>query len=241
MLMQPSTKQKILTFFLLLALYIACVSAPPYGTGVQRDLFLALYRAIFCIVAILLLAYEKHRLPGFKLSFFCFLFVPAFFGNLISLLFFHSNEIYFDGIALLASTLSMLLASIAEEILFRYVLFDLLEGKMRPIFKILISAGAFALIHLLNLLSGMNPLEVLAQIGYAFFLGLICGLVHHEEGFYQSVFIHFAFNFLQTSLYLALGGGIWDISFFVANIACGLFGIAVWIIIAIRRRLLIRK
>ena len=241
MLMQPSTKQKILTFFLLLALYIVSVSAPPYETGVQRDLFLALYRAIFCVVAILLLAYEKHRLPRFKPSFFCFLFVPAFLGNLISLLLFHSSEIAFDGIVLLASTLSMLFASIAEEILFRYVLFDLLEGTMRPIFKILISAGAFALIHALNFLSGMNPFEVLAQIGYAFFLGLICGLVYHEEGFYQATFIHFIFNFLQNSLYLALGGGIWDASFFVANLVCGLFGAIVWIIFAIKKQLFAQK
>ena len=74
------------------------------------------------------------------------------------------------------------LPSAFEEIGFRGVILTLFVASYSKSRSILISAGAFAIVHLLNLASGREPIWVFGQLGWAFCMGTFYGYLFVRTG-----------------------------------------------------------
>ena len=73
-------------------------------------------------------------------------------------------------------TVSMVSVGFLEEILFRGFLFRALETRYEKR-GILLSAAAFSLCHLVNLMNGQHPADTALQMVFAFFAGLALALL----------------------------------------------------------------
>jgi len=108
----------------------------------------------------------------------------------ISVYGFNVNATIFTKYLVLALAIGVI-----EELVFRGILFNLLKNKTQ-IKIVLISASAFASIHLLNLLSGMSPVFVGLQIFAALSIGLMLGVVRIKDtSIWIVVIAHALINF----------------------------------------------
>jgi membrane protease YdiL (CAAX protease family) len=93
---------------------------------------------------------------------------------------------------------------VIEEVIFRGILFNMLKGRSQ-IKIVLISASAFASIHLVNLFGGMNPWFVVLQIFAAFSIGLMLGVARLKDTtIWMIVIAHTLINF---SAFVSVGLG----------------------------------
>ena len=91
-----------------------------------------------------------------------------------------------------------------EEIIFRYVLIGNLDYIKKPIWKILISSGVFAICHIGAFLSSFNPADLLV-IAYTFGLGLILGTLYVYGGApCTCICLHLLFNLVNGVIFEAL-------------------------------------
>ncbi|UCF06568.1 MAG: CPBP family intramembrane metalloprotease [bacterium] len=74
------------------------------------------------------------------------------------------------------------LPSAFEEIGFRGVILTLFLARYARNKSIVIAASAFALLHLLNLLSGRETVWVIGQLGWSFFMGVFYGYLFVKTG-----------------------------------------------------------
>ena len=90
-----------------------------------------------------------------------------------------------------------------EELIFRYLLLgNITKGK--PIIRIIIAAGIFALCHLTHFFSTFNPAD-LVVVAYSFGLGLVLGLIYYySHNLIVCVGLHFLFNFCNDFLFVRL-------------------------------------
>ena len=126
-----------------------------------------------------------------------------------------------------------------EELIFRALILSLLllafkKFRFAPLWAILVSSGAFGIVHILNIFS--TPVGfVFMQVGYTFLLGLLWGTLYYfTKSIWPSVIAHFVFNmggfFLNNTMFdYALGRGtFWNTPAIVAfSIACVIVGILV--------------
>ena len=148
------------------------------------------------------------------------------FGNFLSLLF-HGGYHGPDSYELTKAIIFTLGTATVEEIVFRAGLIGALQHTSWKKADILVSSLIFGLCHALGILAGGAILPSLAQAGYTFLLGLLVGVAFKVGGIIPAIGIHFLFNFLQNDLYVAMGGGAWDIPFFAWNIGCFLLAASV--------------
>jgi membrane protease YdiL (CAAX protease family) len=95
-------------------------------------------------------------------------------------------------------------SGIFEEILFRGVLFRILEEKLGSYIALIISALFFGFIHYLNPNSSF-----IAALGIAIQAGLLLGLVYmYTRSLWLPIGLHFAWNFFQSGIYGAKVSGI---------------------------------
>ncbi len=88
----------------------------------------------------------------------------------------------FGGVALLISTLSMLLVGYVEEMIFRGFLFLGMKSEGRPTIAIVISSITFGIGHIVNIFAGQATLETIVQILFAISWGFILTMVFHRSG-----------------------------------------------------------
>lgn len=87
------------------------------------------------------------------------------------------------------------LPSAFEEIGFRGILLTLFMVKYSSRRSILVVAAAFALLHLLNLLGGREPVWVLGQVGWSFLMGLFYGyLFVKTRSLFPPMLVHYLGN-----------------------------------------------
>jgi membrane protease YdiL (CAAX protease family) len=87
------------------------------------------------------------------------------------------------------------LPSAFEEIGFRGVILTLFTASYSKSRSILISAGAFAIIHLLNLAGGREPIWVFGQLGWAFCMGTFYGyLFMRTRSLIPPMLVHYLGN-----------------------------------------------
>ncbi|TYA11261.1 CPBP family intramembrane metalloprotease [Paenibacillus faecis] len=90
-----------------------------------------------------------------------------------------------------------------EELYFRGLVFSFLTGKSRKQ-AVIGSAVIFGVLHAANALSGTNPAEVLLQIAFAFFAGLVLALiVSITRSLWIGIVWHTVHNFLSFSTEVA--------------------------------------
>jgi membrane protease YdiL (CAAX protease family) len=74
------------------------------------------------------------------------------------------------------------LPSAFEEVAFRGIILTLFLGAYSRRRAIVVSAGGFAVLHLLNLLGGRDPTWVFGQVGWSFCMGLFYGYLFVRTG-----------------------------------------------------------
>ena len=135
----------------------------------------------------------KNLLIGFSLGF-------VLMSSTILVMFFNSSYkiLAMNPIASLLPALAMAISSsVLEEILFRGVLFRIVEERLGSYISLLISALVFGLLHL------MNPNSSLMMgLGLAIQAGLLLGVLYmYSRNLWLPIAVHFAWNFTL--------GGVW--------------------------------
>lgn len=222
---------KLYTAIILLLVYIAVVSLPfPLWTneivGKVIDITLKVGYIIFAYLTIY--RYELCKIKyGPDKNWKLLLLIPLIaltFSNWIFVWIFKSPLNTSINAASLSLTISATVITVfCEELLFREIVHETLRQYIKKDYLlILISAGIFASMHFLNIFSGLNPLNVLAQVGYTFVLGLVLGLLKEKKaGFVVLVIFHLLFNVLNNDLFSILYQGDWTVQFVVTNIVVG--------------------
>ena len=99
--------------------------------------------------------------------------------------------------------LFILLLVTVEEVIFRYLLLGNIS-KGKPIVRIVIAAGIFALCHLTHFFSTFNPADLIV-VAYSFGLGLVLGLIYYySHNLIACIGLHFLFNFFNDFLFVRL-------------------------------------
>lgn len=113
-----------------------------------------------------------------------------------------------NNILYLIPALTMAITSaITEEILFRGILYRLLEEKLGSYIALAASALIFGMLHMMNPNSSVE-----AGIAIAIEAGLLLGAVYiYSKNLWLPIALHFAWNFTQSGIYGATTSGI-DIS-----------------------------
>ena len=119
-----------------------------------------------------------------------------------------------------------LLTAISEEIIFRFLIQFFINIRKR-LLKIIACAGIFALFHIFNFITTLNPFELL-RIVYAFGLGIVLGFIfEYGHNLYVCIGFHFLFNFLNndifTSIFDVSDTLLWIVNGVVFAAICGLY------------------
>lgn len=233
---------KLYTAIILLLVYIAVVSLPfPIWTneivGKVIDITLKVGYIIFAYLTIY--RYELCKIKyGPDKNWKLLLLIPLIaltFSNWIFVWIFKSPlNTSINAVSLSLSISTTVVTVFSEELLFREIIHETLRQYIKKDYLIiLISAGIFASMHFLNIFSGLNPLNVLAQVGYTFVLGLVLGLLKEKKaGLVALVIFHLLFNLLNNDLFSVLYQGDWTVQFVVTNVIVGavvvLYGVGMY-------------
>lgn len=94
-------------------------------------------------------------------------------------------------------------SAIFEEILFRGVLFRILEEKLGSVIALLISASVFGFVHLLN-----ENSSLLSAMAIAIQAGILLGASYmYTRSLWLPIFLHFAWNFAEAGIFGAVISG----------------------------------
>ena len=109
---------------------------------------------------------------------------------------------------------------LSEELVFRVVILSYLLTRTSNLKAIIYSSLIFALTHIVNLgaLNQIGP--VLIQMGYTFFVGLLCAFLYiFSLNIVLPLIFHFLFNLFNGTLSSALYPGITGPLFYTINIS----------------------
>lgn len=130
--------------------------------------------------------------------------------------------------------------ALIEETAFRGLVLPLLLRKLEgrknaALWAVLISAGLFGAIHLVNLLS--NPvLPVLAQVGYSFLIGCVCAVaVLRTRSPVTAVLFHFVYNLCGLLIPTVGAGALWDVPTVVLTVVVSLLAApyVLWVLLRV--------
>lgn len=133
-----------------------------------------------------------------------------------------------DGVMCVTLAAECVAVAAMEELFFRGILFeavaDKLKGKKNAVFfQVIITAAAFSLFHLLNLLSGAGVGATALQVLYTFLLGcLFATLKQATDCIWYGAIVHAVFNFGGNVVFYAGAGQFQDKFFWIATILVGL-------------------
>ncbi len=97
------------------------------------------------------------------------------------------------------AVLTLGMAGIVEEIIFRGLLFKAIEDKDNAKWAIIITAITFGIGHIVNLFTGHAGLETYLQIGYAVAVGFAFVMIFYKTGsLLPSMIAHFIINTTST-------------------------------------------
>ena len=121
-----------------------------------------------------------------------------------------------------------IVVAMTEELFFREILYESIkertvEKKNAVFFRVIISAVAFSLFHLLNLLGGASIGATMLQVAYTFLLGcLFATLKEVTTSIWYGAIVHAIFNFGGNVVTFAGSGQFQDNVFWIATITMGL-------------------
>ncbi len=179
-----------------------------------KDVITSIVIAIMALTSYVILFryYEKRQINELKLDSFwknagiglltglilqsLVIFVIFAYGSYLVI---HVNPISYilPGFAIALSS------AIFEEILFRGILFRLLEEKLGSIISLVISALIFGLLHLTNKNSDLfSALSIAVQAGI-----LLAAAFIYSKNLWLPIFLHFGWNFAESGIFGAIISG----------------------------------
>lgn len=221
-----------LTFSYLLCLYLA-IHLLPIGDWISTEWLSSLVFMILYLALAGLTIVEGYRLKadikqeGMSSRFFAPFFLVCF-SNLIYGSFFLKYEMTKELSVIFIEVFSILSCALIEEFLFRVFLFEffrsvLKDGRWKSLSIIAITSVCFSLMHTINFF-GNNWIDVLIQLGYTLFLGVIFGIAAEYSSMrYLSIPLHFAYNLCNSLLFTALYPmQTYDWIYFVLSLGIGI-------------------
>lgn len=141
-----------------------------------------------------------HFTPKFNKDFFITL--PLFLIPFALLVFVLFTSKSLDAVTLTQFFITAVAVGIAEEMIFRVVVFRGMVASGSSVKKaILVSALFFSLFHLVNLLSGMELAQTGAQLVNTFILGVIFAYIYYKtESVLYIILLHFMWDFSAFSV-----------------------------------------
>lgn len=139
-------------------------------------------------------------------------------NNMYFLLIEKSPVEFHYSIDFLLEIILMLVVAVSEELFFRKAILDniSIENKL---LKIVISAGIFALAHIVNFFSSFNPIDLLIIV-YTFGLGLVLGFMYEYTKCAVATFVfHFLFNIVNTTIFNNIYLGDRNLTFYLVSIS----------------------
>lgn len=133
-----------------------------------------------------------------------------------------------DGVMCVMLAAECIVVAAMEELFFRGILYEAIQsklsGKKNAVFlRVIISAAAFSLFHLLNLLGGAGIGATALQVAYTFLLGCLFGTLKESTNcIYFGAIVHAIFNFGGNVVTYAGSGLFQDSFFWVLTISVGL-------------------
>lgn len=129
--------------------------------------------------------------------------------------------------------LQCVLIGVVEELVFRLICWTIVTDKTKGkplVLQVVVNSAVFALWHLVNLLFGQGVGTTLLQVGYSFLIGaMLTTLYIATSNIWLCVAVHALFDF-GGKLVATLGSGnVWDVSFWIATVVCGVI-CAVWVL-----------
>lgn len=217
MAMKKETQNALLSFFYLLCLYLA-VQLLPLSRWIPIHWVVTLVKIALEALLILLSIHEirkgKMIWPKERISFlFSLPFLLVCVSNLLYAWIFRLPLERGGTEDFLLQTIEYLFSTTLEEMIFRIVLiycFLLIfeKKKEKKELSLLLSALCFSLMHAINFF-GNDPLSVLMQMGYTFYLGVLLGFFAlYMDTYLLPSFAHFLFNFLNNTLFSYLFPGV---------------------------------
>lgn len=201
--------KKLYDIILLVLLYL--LSTTTFFKSFITSYELALVIQIILRLSFLIFAFffiKKNKLGGesktpLKKDVLLFLpFVTIVFSNIfVSLLLDYPRAIFDWKVLILEGLVFNILVSVAEEVVFRFIVLTALTQKYKPGKALVLSSLIFGGIHLVNISSFATMVPVLIQVIYTTVLGLILGLLYLNTKNIFTVFtFHFLFNFINGTL-----------------------------------------
>ena len=204
-------KNKIIDLVLITLLYIAVCTFPINWITTQY-VFYYLIESLLMIAMLLFIilyvrghAYLKpvDRVTNIKIL---LLFIPTVvvaMSNFIYAWILKETVLPVFEWANLLEVLAIALLVTIEEIIFRHLLLGNIE-KGKPIVRIVISAGIFALCHLTHFFSSFNPADLII-VAYTFGIGMLLGLIYwYGRSLIACIGLHFLFNLCNDFLFVRL-------------------------------------
>lgn len=112
----------------------------------------------------------------------------------------------------------VLVTVVAEELVFRVVIYGYYEGSYTKIVAVIIASAIFGSIHILNINSLASIPYCLVQAIYTFGLGLVLSLMYaYSKNFIYPLAFHFLFNFINDELTTHLFIYDWNLKFYIVN------------------------
>jgi uncharacterized protein len=156
--------------------------------------------------------YEKRKIEELSLAHFWLNAVYGFFTGFIILsvtiwvmyIYKAYTIVAINPISFLLPALAMAISSaIFEELLFRGIIFRIIEGKLGSIWALLISSSVFGIAHLAN-----ENSSLFSAIAITVEAGILLGAAYiYSKNLWLPIFIHFAWNFSEGGIYGAIVSG----------------------------------
>lgn len=181
---------------------------------IYADLITSIVIAIMALTSYVILFryYEKRRITELGLSFFgknagIGLVIGLLLQSLVIFVMFAYGSytiLRVNPISYILPGFAIALSSaVFEELLFRGILFRLLEEKLGSIISLFISALIFGLLHLANKNSNLySALSIAIQAGI-----LLAAAFIYSRNLWLPIALHFAWNFAETSIFGAIISG----------------------------------
>ncbi|MBQ3766950.1 MAG: CPBP family intramembrane metalloprotease [Bacteroidales bacterium] len=147
-----------------------------------------------------------HTGAGFGIGILYFILVT---GCMALLGGYRIESLQWDGRALLTSLMVFLLVGVGEEVLFRGIIFRMIDRRLGTWVALVVSALIFGFVHIMN-----QNATVWSSIAIAVEAGLLLGAAYKWSGtLWLPIGIHWAWNFFQGPVFgFAVSGGERDYS-----------------------------
>lgn len=232
-----NNNNRLVDIVLIIILYVG-ISTLPINL-MTSDMFIHYVIEIILMVIVLLFIFMFTRRnpyikppldkPNKKYSLLLLPTIVVAFSNVIYALILKEKAISTFSTIDIPRGIFIVILVVVEEVIFRWYLMGYLSDK-KPLIRILISSGVFALCHLTHFFSSFNPIDLIIVV-YTFGLGIVLGFIfEYGKNIYLCIVVHAAFNLINDLIFTNLFSVSSTLWYYLINIFVALF-VALYIVI----------